>query len=217
MTAKQQKFQDEILYEVKNLTKYFDVKQGFIDSLFRRKGLFVHAVEDISFVIRKGEILVAAGESGCGKTTTGRTIIRLEDPTSGEILYGGIDLAQLNKSSLREYRKKIQIIQQDPYEALNPKMSVFDILTEPLNVNKISMSYSKKKKHIGAILEKVQLTPVEDFMFRFPHQMSGGQRQRVAVARSLVLQPEFIFADEPVSMLDVSVRAEVLNLLLKLR
>ncbi len=217
MAKRERLYTDEVVYDVKRLTKYFPVKVGFFESLLGRKDLFVHAVEDISFTIRKGEIFAAAGESGCGKTTTGRTIIRLEDPTVGEIYYNGTDLAQLNRSELREYRRKIQIIQQDPYEALNPKLSVYDTLTEPLNINKLPMTESQKREHISKIMDEVQLCPVEDFLYRFPHQLSGGQRQRVAVARSLVLNPEFVFADEPVSMLDVSVRAEVLNLLLSLR
>ena len=217
MSKRKKQYSDEILYDVKNLTKYFPVKVGFIESLLGKKGLVVHAVEDISFTIRKGEILAAAGESGCGKTTIGRTIIRLETPTAGEINYSEVDLAQLKKGELREYRKKIQIIQQDPYESLNPKLSVYDTLTEPLNINKLPLSLGQKREHAAKALRDVQLIPEEDYLYRYPHQLSGGQRQRVAVARSLVLNPEFVFADEPVSMLDVSVRAEILNLLLSLR
>ena len=217
MTVRERLYTDEVVYDVKNLTKHFPVNVGFFESLMGKKNLVVHAVEDITFTIRRGEIFVAAGESGCGKTTTGRTLIRLEEPTSGEIIYEGVDLAGLKRNQLREYRTKIQIIQQDPYESLNPKLSVYDTLTEPININKLPMTIAEKREHISKILEEVQLTPVEDFLYRYPHQLSGGQRQRVAVARSLVLNPEFVFADEPVSMLDVSVRAGVLNLLLRLR
>ncbi|MHA1712721.1 MAG: ABC transporter ATP-binding protein [Candidatus Ranarchaeia archaeon] len=210
-------YSDEIIYDIRHLTKYFPIRTGFFESLFSRTKLEVHAVEDISFTIRRGEILAAAGESGCGKTTTGRTMIRLENPTKGEVIFEGVDLAKLKGNQLREYRKKIQVIQQDPYEALNPKLSVYDTLSEPININKIPMSFSEKREHISRILEEVHLTPVEDYFYRYPHQLSGGQRQRVAVARALVLNPKFIFADEPVSMLDVSVRAGVLNLLLRFR
>lgn len=207
----------EILLQIKNLKKYFPLRRGFLSTIFGGPELYVHAVDDVSFNIRKGEIFGLAGESGCGKTTTGRAILRLVEPTSGSVIFNGEDILKLSKEQLKPIRRKMQIIFQDPYESLNPRMTVYDILSEPLDIHEITEVPIEKQEIITKALEEVEISPPEDFMDRYPHELSGGQRQRVAVARALILKPEFIVADEPVSMLDVSIRAEVLNLMLKLR
>lgn len=205
---------DEIM-RVKNLVKWFPLKKGFFTTLLSRRELFVRAVDDISFDIKKGEVFGLAGESGSGKTTTGRLLIRLVDPTSGSIYFEGNDITTLSEARLKNIRRRMQIIFQDPYEALNPRRSIYDIIVEPLRVQKIGND-SEQREKVHKILEDVELTPPEEFMYRFPHELSGGQRQRVAVARAFVLMPSFVVADEPVSMLDVSIRADILNLMLSL-
>ncbi len=207
----------EPLVRVRNLRKWFPVNTGFLSSLLYKQELFVKAIDGISFDIRKGEVLVIAGESGCGKTTTGRCVLYLEKPTDGSIFYGDIDLSQLDRNEMKELRKRMQITFQDPYESLNPKQSIFSIVAEPLNVHKIPLTPSQKRERVLEALESVALTPATDYIDRYPHELSGGQRQRISIARALILHPEFMVADEPVSMLDVSIRAEILNLLLKLR
>lgn len=207
----------EEVVRVTNLRKYFPVRRGLISTVFRKESLNVHAVDDVNFAIGKGKILGLAGESGCGKTTTGRSVLRLVEPTGGQIFYKGQDITKLRLSELKPLRKKMQIIFQDPYESLNPRMTVFDIVAEPLDVHAIVDDFAEKEGIVLKALENVELIPPQEFVDRYPHELSGGQRQRVAIARALVLDPEFIVADEPVSMLDVSIRAEVLNLMLKLR
>ncbi len=207
----------EVLIKVRNLKKYFPVNVGFLASLLYKQKLFVKAVDNVSFDIIKGEILVLAGESGCGKTTTGRCIIRLIEPTEGTVEYEGVDLSHLSKKQLKELRKRMQITFQDPYESLNPKQSIGSIIMEPLIIHKVPLSAEERRQKVLEALETVSLTPAEDFIDRYPHELSGGQRQRVSIARALILRPEFMVADEPVSMLDVSIRAEILNLLLDLR
>jgi peptide/nickel transport system ATP-binding protein len=204
----------EDLIVVKELKKYFPLHMGFLRSLVSKTQLFVRAVDGVSFSVRKREIFGLAGESGSGKTTTGRVILKLVQPTSGKIFVEGKDVTTLGEKAFKPYRKKMQIIFQDPYESLNPRMIVRNILEEPLL---IQGELGNIEERIYRVLEDVKLTPPEEFLFRYPHELSGGQRQRVAVARSLVLNPEFIVADEPVSMLDVSIRAEVVNLLLELK
>lgn len=201
----------EPLIKVKNLRKWFPVRRG----LFTPK-LFVRAVDGISFEIGKGKILALAGESGSGKTTAGKVMIRLIEPTSGGILFNGKDISSLRSGKLKEFKKQAQIVFQDPYDAMNPRQTIFQILQEPLLVHSITDSGEKSRDLVYRALEDVQLTPPEEFTPRFPHELSGGQRQRVAVARALILRPKFIMADEPVSMLDMSVRAEILNLFLDL-
>jgi len=207
----------ETLISVQNMRKWFPVNTGFLSSLLYKQELFVKAVDGITFDIIKGEVLVLAGESGCGKTTTGRCVLHLEVPTDGDIIYAGQNLSTLDRNELKELRKRMQITFQDPYESLNPKQTIFSIIEEPLLVHKIPLAPSQRRQRVLEALESVALTPAEDYIDRFPHELSGGQRQRISVARALILHPEFMVADEPVSMLDVSIRAEILNLLLTLR
>jgi peptide/nickel transport system ATP-binding protein len=207
---------DEIV-KVENLKKYFPIRLGFLRTLISREEIFVRAVDGINFKIKKGEIFGLAGESGSGKTTTGRLILRLIEPTAGKIFFNGQDVTRVTGKDLKVLRRKMQIIFQDPYESINPKFTIYDVISEPLHVQKIFNSEGEVEDAVFKALEAVKLTPPEVFMYRYPHELSGGQRQRVAVARALVLNPEFIVADEPVSMLDVSIRAEVLNLMTELR
>lgn len=208
---------DEILVETVNLKKYFQVKKGIFSTLFRAGSTYVHAVDEINFNIKKGEIFGLVGESGCGKTTTGRILLLLENPTSGDILFDGSDITSIGKKELKQFRRKTQIIFQDPYSSLDPRKTVYDIIAEPINIHKTIDSELEKNDKIKKILEVVDLTPSESFIYKYPHELSGGQRQRVAVARALILNPKFIVADEPVSMIDVSMRIGILNLLLELR
>jgi peptide/nickel transport system ATP-binding protein len=207
----------ETLIAIRNMRKWFSVNTGFLSSMLYKQELYVKAIDGISFDIKKGEVLVLAGESGCGKTTTGRCILHLEIPTDGEVIYAGQNLATLDRNEIKELRKRMQITFQDPYESLNPKQSIFSIVQEPLMVHKIPLTPSQRRQRVLEALESVALTPAEDYIDRYPHELSGGQRQRISVARALILHPEFMVADEPVSMLDVSIRAEILNLLLTLR
>jgi len=200
---------------VENLKKWFPVRMGFFKSMLGGSQLFVRAVDDVSFEVKPQEIYGLAGESGSGKTTTGRLLVRLTSPTSGRIFFKNQDISSLGDKSLKPIRRKMQIIFQDPYESLNPRKYIRGIVEEPLLIHGIVGKEAEDRVH--EVMENVQLTPPEDYLFRFPHELSGGQRQRVAVARALVLQPEFIVADEPVSMLDVSIRAEILNLMTDLR
>lgn len=205
----------EAIIEIKDLRKYFPVSTGFFSSLLSRRELFVHAVDGVSFNIYQGEIFGLAGESGSGKTTTGRVLLRLTDPTSGSIRFKGKDITSLTEAEMKPLRREMQMIFQDPYESLNPRMTINNILLEPLNVQGIG-SETERQEKVKMALEAVDLVPPDEFLFRFPHELSGGQRQRVAVARAFVLDPIFIVADEPVSMLDVSIRASVLDIMINL-
>lgn len=206
---------EDFVIKTVDLVKWFPVKMGFLSSIFSRRQLSVRAVDGVSFDIRKKEIYGLAGESGSGKTTTGRLLLRLIEPTKGKIFFKGKDITDIPETHLKPLRRKMQIIFQDPYESLNPRMTIENIVSEPLHVQKIG-SAAQINERIHKILEDVELVPPEEFLQRFPHELSGGQRQRVAVARAFTLSPEFIVADEPVSMLDVSIRAEILDLMLSL-
>ena len=204
------------VFSVRKLVKYFPVKGGFASSLYTPEQ-YVHAVDGVNFDISKGEILGMVGESGCGKTTTGRLLTRLETPTSGQMMFHGTDIGKLDGRKLKDFRRKVQMIFQDPYESLKPRFTVFATVAEPLLVHGVGESHDEREDMVARALEHAELRPAQEFMYRYPHELSGGQRQRVAIARALALRPEFVVADEPVSMLDVSIRAGIMNLMLKLR
>jgi peptide/nickel transport system ATP-binding protein len=236
---------------VKDLQVWFPVRRGFVESLTSKEQRFVKAVDGVSFTIKDKEIFCLVGESGCGKTTTGKAILRLVEPTGGEVKYAGagltatylkeaneravakkqmtkkemeenlasgtIDVRKLTKDKMKMLRQKMQIIFQDPYESLNPKQSIYDIVAEPLVVNNLGANEAEREKRVSKAIDDAGLRPPKDFMWRYPHEVSGGQRQRIGIAGALVLEPEFLVADEPVSMLDVSIRSEILKLMLDLR
>lgn len=196
----------EILLEVKNLKKYYPVRTGFI------KKTELKAVDDVSFFIRKGETLGIVGESGCGKTTLGRTVLRLEEPTSGDIIYEGESIIGKN---MKEYRKKMQIVFQDPYASLDPRKTVSDIIGEAMDIQKLCKTKEERRDKILDLMKLVGLNA--EFYNRFPHEFSGGQRQRIGIARALAVNPGFIICDEPVSALDVSIQAQIINMLEELQ
>jgi len=202
---------NENILEVRGLLKYFPVRQ----SILRRVDNFVKAIDDVTFTLKRGEVLAVVGESGCGKTTIARTLIGLEEPTKGTILFNDQALGQ--GISLKQLRKRAQMIFQDPYESLNPRSTIYEIVEEPMAVHKIGRTRDERVDKVKAALEDAGLRPAEDYFTRYPHELSGGQRQRVVIASAMVLDPELLIADEPVSMLDVSIRAEILNLLRELR
>jgi len=197
---------ETLLLEVKHLKKHFPIKGG----VFSKTIGYVYAVDDINFTLEKGETLGLVGESGCGKSTTGRTILRLIEPTDGAIYFEGQDITNLDKGAMRALRREMQIIFQDPYASLNPRMTVGSIIGEPLEIHKIAKG-SEKEERVASLLQKVGLR-AED-MRKYPHEFSGGQRQRIGIARALALNPKLIVCDEPVSALDVSIQAQVINLL----
>lgn len=189
------------LLEIESLKQYFPVKSGF------KKMNYVKAVDDVSFFINEGETLGLVGESGCGKTTVGRTILRLYEPTEGKIIYDGVDITNVN---MLPYRRKMQIVFQDPYASLNPRMTVGDIVGEPIDIHKLASSKQERRDMIISLLDKVGLN--SEHATRFPHEFSGGQRQRIGIARALAVNPEFIICDEPISALDVSIQAQIINM-----
>ncbi len=197
----------DVLVDVRDLQVYFPVTAGLI---FQRKVAGVKAVDGLSFAIKKGETLGLVGESGCGKSTTGKAILQLNRPTAGSVLFEGQDLTKLKGRDLRRFRRKMQMIFQDPYASLNPRMSVGSIISEPLTIHHLASGKEKKEK-VQNLLQTVGLNPY--FANRFPHEFSGGQRQRIGIARALAVEPDFIVCDEPVSALDVSIQAQIINLL----
>jgi len=200
------------LLEVRNLKMHFPVTEGV---MFRKVVATVKAVDDVSFSLRPGETLGLVGESGCGKTTTGRCILQLEKPTAGEIIFEGEDLSKLDRKGLVAKRERMQVIFQDPYSSLNPRMKVGSIIGEPMKVHGVFPDSKRRRERVAELLSVCGLNP--KFMDRYPHEMSGGQRQRVGIARALALNPQFIVCDEAVSALDVSIQAQVINLLEDLR
>jgi oligopeptide transport system ATP-binding protein len=197
----------DVLLEVRDLVTHFTVGGG----LFGGRAGVVRAVDGVSFVIRRGETLGLVGESGCGKTTTGRSILQLERPTSGQVIFEGRDLTAFDEAALRSVRRRMQVIFQDPYASLNPRMTVGQMLAEPLAVHRIITSSTSRRARVRDLLTRVGLLP--QHADRYPHQMSGGQRQRVGIARALAVEPSLIVCDEPVSALDVSIQAQIINLL----
>ncbi|MGL4609480.1 MAG: ABC transporter ATP-binding protein [Trueperaceae bacterium] len=198
------------LLEVNNLKKYFPIRGGILSRVVAN----VKAVEDVSLTVKRGEVVGLVGESGSGKTTAGRAILRLIEPTSGEVKFEGTDITKLSKGQMREYRKEMQIIFQDPFASLNPRMTVGDIVGEAMVIHKLARGKDKDEK-VASLLEKVGLSP--NHIRRYPHEFSGGQRQRIGIARALAVDPKLIVADEPVSALDVSIQAQVVNLLQDLK
>ena len=228
---------DQPILKIENLHKYFPLSQSIMGKLLSRQSRAVHAVDDVSFTLKVGEILALVGESGSGKTTVGMNVLGLQMPTKGKVIFDGIDVSYwrqgrigdaddidrngLAKLSSRKQilllRRRAQMIFQDPYESLNPRQKVFEIVAEPLNIHGLSLSENDRKERVRDALETNGLAPADHFWDRYPDGLSGGQRQRVVIAGALVLEPELLIADEPVSMLDVSIRAELLNLLLEIR
>ncbi len=230
------------ILQVTNLRKYFPVSRSLVETLRRAPTQYVKAIDGVSFTVAKGEVLALVGESGCGKTTIAKTLIGLEEQTEGEILFNGqlvgssqrraqAGLAQLEsvnmpapkteqnfpRVSMKRVRQQAQMVFQDPYESLNPRATIFDIVAEPLEVHGLARPRQERAARVQQALEEAGLRPARDYFLRYPHELSGGQRQRVVIASAMVLQPELLIADEPVSMLDVSIRAEILNLLRDLR
>ncbi|MGB3904404.1 MAG: ABC transporter ATP-binding protein, partial [Anaerolineae bacterium] len=210
--------QDDVVLEVTNLRKLFPVSRGIVGTVLRRSQRYVHAVDGVSFSTARGEILGLVGESGSGKTTTALCVLGLIEHTEGEILFNGQSVPALVRGRDRQsLRRQMQIIFQDPYESLNPRQTVFATVAEPVEVHRLTRGREAKVERVTAALNAAGLKPPETFFKRYPEDLSGGQRQRVVIAGALVLNPQLLVADEPVSMLDVSIRAEILNLLRELR
>ena len=204
------------MLEVTNLKKYFPVEKSFLDKLVTSQKSFVHAVDDISFSMDRGDILGLVGESGSGKSTTGRICLKLIEPTSGKIVFDGVELSKLRGEELRRFRRNMQMIFQDPTASLSPRIKVGEAIRHALSFQGVGI-LSEQIEKTRAMLERVGLKPWSSFYDRYPHQLSGGQRQRVVIARALVLNPKFVVADEPIAMVDVSVRAQILELMLELK
>ncbi|MEM3174364.1 MAG: dipeptide/oligopeptide/nickel ABC transporter ATP-binding protein [Candidatus Bathyarchaeia archaeon] len=197
------------LLRAENLGKYFPIKRSFIEVLKKKPQKHLRAVDGVTFNIKEGEILALVGESGCGKTTTGRLILRLIEPTFGRVLFEGKDVLSLNKNELKKFRMRAQIIFQDPYESLNPRMHVYATLSEPLIIHKVVSTEAERLELVMRVMEEVGLTPPEEFLFRFPHQLSGGQRQRLAIARALLVNPAILILDDSTSSVDAETEKEI--------
>ncbi|MCF2650645.1 MULTISPECIES: ABC transporter ATP-binding protein [Bacillaceae] len=204
----------EVLLEIKSLKKYFPVKRDILQKLTRKNQKVVKAVDDVNFKVYKGETLALVGESGCGKSTTGRSLLRLIEPTAGNVYFEGKDIVTYSKQELKNIKKDMQIVFQDPFASLHPRMTVEEIIAEPLSIHKVG-SREERRKKVEYLIEKVGLSP--QMKKRYPHEFSGGQRQRIGIAKALALNPKFIICDEPVSALDVSVQAQVINLFKELQ
>jgi peptide/nickel transport system ATP-binding protein len=208
----------DVLLEARNLRKYFPVKKSFRQLLQKSGPDVVKAVDGVSFALERGKVLVLAGESGSGKTTVARLVMRATDPEPGSsIIFEGREVTNYTGGQLKEFRTAVHMVYQDPYASLNPRMKIMDIIMEPLNIHDRASSKKEKTEKVLSALRGVRLEPAEEIAGRLPHMLSGGQRQRVAIARALVLRPRLIVADEPVSMLDVSVRGEILELMQSLK
>ncbi|MEW6083883.1 MAG: ABC transporter ATP-binding protein [Chloroflexota bacterium] len=205
---------DDFILEVKNLKKYF---QAGRPGWFSRADKFIHAVDDVSLQLKRGEVIALVGESGCGKSTLSLTLMGLEEATEGSIFFEGKDITHANSAERKAFRQRIQMVFQDPYESLNPTQTIEEIVSEPLVVHGLASGHDERRERVRRALEDAGLKPADSYLHRFPHQLSGGQRQRVVIAGALVLEPHLLLADEPVSMLDVSIRAEIINLLADLR
>ncbi|NMB46232.1 MAG: ABC transporter ATP-binding protein [Firmicutes bacterium] len=214
--VKQEPKREEVILEVRSLVKHFPVRMGLLRSLRTSEQPVLRAVDNVSFDVYKGEILGVVGESGCGKTTLARSLLRLTDATDGDAVFEGSSIMGKTPPEMKALRREMQVIFQDPYQSMNPRMDVQTIISEPLRIQGIVKNVHQAQEIVASSLYDVEMIPPEEYMNRYPHELSGGQRQRVAVARALVLDPDFIVADEPVSMLDVSIRGEVLNLMLNL-
>lgn len=209
MKVRDVKLEEQVLLQVKNLKKYFEISQG----MFKEK-IVVRAVDDVSFFVKKGETFALVGESGCGKSTTGKTILRLTEPTGGNIYFDGEEITTLSYKEMRSLRKRMQMVFQDPYASLNPKKTIRQILIEPLRIH----NKFEKNEQTQKIINMLNIIGLSELhLDRYPHEFSGGQRQRIGIARAVILQPDFIIADEPVSALDVSVQSQVINLMLDLQ
>ena len=203
--------------EVNSLRKFFPVQRSLVAQVFSRKpGETVHAVDGVTFNVERHDVFGLVGESGSGKTTTGRVTAGLTTPTEGHVTFDGVEIFSMRKSEQRKLRKRIQLVYQDPLSSLNPKMTIGDAVSEPLRYLSDEPA-SKSRDHVSELLERVGLSPAHSFYFRYPHQLSGGQRQRVVIARALAIGPEYLVADEPVAMVDVSVRAQIMDLLLTMQ
>ncbi|MDI9477683.1 MAG: ABC transporter ATP-binding protein, partial [Bacillota bacterium] len=202
----------DVIFELKNVKKWFPARRN-LGQLLSGERKWIKAVDGVSLKIKRGEIFGLIGESGCGKTTTGKLIMKLMEPSDGQIIFNGEDVTHLDKERLGQYKRNVQMIFQDPYASMNPRFRAVDVLTEPLEIHGIGKSKAEREELAAKALEAVKLTPPEDFLGRYAHMLSGGQRQRLATARTLILSPDFIVADEPVSMIDLSTRAEILHMM----